>query len=143
MRKKDKKSNKDEKSKSMPVYLIITAILFLIAAIYLIYVGASVWYKYYLHPPSAESSELVNKLIAWIGLFPALIIGSFMIISDIFLLKRKNWARWVIGIFSLIVGLFNLLGVFANWLRLPYAVIWLTMGVYLLANKRVKDLFIS
>ncbi len=135
--------NMKEKSKPLPIYLIIVALLFLIAAVYLIYVGVTVWYKYYFHPPNLESSELVNNITAWIGLFPALIIGALMIISDIFLLKRKNWARWTIGIFSLVVGLFTLIGVFANWLRLPYAVIWLAMGIYLLTNKRIKIMFAS
>ncbi len=142
------------KIRKLPLLVYAVAIIIFITAVYLIFIGGSIWHKYYFNPPMMNSSQLdmnadlesrglpnLNHLIAWIGLFPALVLGLFFIFADISLLRRKNWARRTIIVISLIIGSFLLLGIFANWTRILYAIIWIAMGIYLLTSRDVKMFF--
>jgi hypothetical protein len=146
---------KKSKVTKLPVGVyVITIILFILAA-YFIFLGVSTWNKYYFNPPVMNSSQLeinskleaqglpdLNQLIAWAGLFPALVLSLFITLVGVFLLYKKNWARWTTIVISLFVGLIGLLMTFGNWTNLPYAVIGLAMGIYLLSSRKVKSVFI-
>ncbi|MFH1711005.1 MAG: hypothetical protein ABH840_01715 [Nanoarchaeota archaeon] len=144
------------KATKLPLLVYIIAIILFILAIYFIFLGVSTWNKYYFNSPAMNSSQLdmnskleakglpnLNQLTAWSGLFPALFLGLFLILVSIFLLRKKNWARGIAIVISLFVGLISLLITFGNWTNLPYAVIGLVVGIYLLIDKKVRLAFIS
>jgi hypothetical protein len=143
-------------AKKLPLGIYTIVIILFILATYFIFLGASFWHEYYFNPSVMNSSQLdmnskleaqglpnLNQLTAWAGLIPALTLSLFIILVGIFLLCKKNWARWILIVISLFFGLISLLITISNWTNLPYAVFGLTMGIYLLISRKVRLAFIS
>jgi hypothetical protein len=59
------------------------------------------------------------------------------------LLRKKNWARRVIIIFSLLAGALDLLSIFADWTRVLLTIIELSIGAYLLFSGEIKQYFLG
>ena len=93
-----------------------------------------------------SSAESIFALIIFI--LPAI----FIIFLSVMLLKRKNWARWIITILFLIAAVLTLADqskLFQQWMDLgavyyiniPMTIFGLIISGYLIFSKKVKEAF--
>ncbi len=72
------------------------------------------------------------------------LLGMFTIISSIFVLKRKNWARWaqviLLGIYLMIYLIYLSIIIIIIYL-LPIFILGILMLIYLLFSKKLKEAF--